>query len=75
MFAVLGLRSLFFALSKVMGMFKYLKYGVSAILVLIGAKMLAGDYFKIPTSIALAVVAGVLAISIIASVALASKRT
>jgi tellurite resistance protein TerC len=67
-FAILGLRSLFFALSKIMGMFKYLKYGLSVILVFIGAKMLAADYFKIPTSIALAFVAAILAVSVIASI-------
>ena len=67
-FAILGLRSLFFALSKIMGMFKFLKYGVSLILVFIGAKMLANDYFRIPTSIALAFVAAILAASIAASV-------
>jgi len=66
-FAVLGLRSLFFALSGMMRMFRHLKYGLSVILVFVGAKMLIDDYFQIPIGIALMVVAGILALSIIAS--------
>jgi len=67
-FAILGLRSLFFALSGVMRMFIYLKYGLAIILVFIGAKMLISEHYKIPTHLALAVVGGVLAISILISV-------
>jgi len=66
-FAILGLRSLFFALSGIMNMFHYLKYGLSVVLIFIGAKMLISDYYKIPTAAALAVVAAVLGISIIIS--------
>lgn len=66
-FAILGLRSMYFALAGMMTIFYYLNYGLAAILVFIGAKMLMSNLFKIPIVIALGVVAGLLAISIIAS--------
>ena len=68
-FAILGLRSMYFALAGMMEMFRYLHYGLSLVLVFVGSKMLLSHYFEIPTHIALAAVAGVLAISVIASVA------
>ena len=68
-FAILGLRSMYFALAGMMEMFRYLHYGLSLVLVFVGAKMLLSHYFEIPTHIALAAVAGVLAISVIASMA------
>jgi len=67
-FAILGLRALYFALAGIMKLFHYLHYGLSAILVFVGAKMLLADLYKIPTGIALSVVAGLLLISVIASV-------
>ena len=67
-FAVLGLRSLFFALSGLMKIFHYLHYGLAVILMFIGAKMLASAKYELPTWMALAVIAGVLALSVIASV-------
>ena len=67
--AILGLRSLYFALSGIMGMFHYLSYGLCLILVFIGVKMLISDFYKIPIAIALGVIAGVLTISIILSIA------
>lgn len=63
-FAILGLRSLFFALSGMLDRFHLLHYGLSVILVLIGLKMLVSDYVDIPTYFALAAVAAVLGISI-----------
>lgn len=66
-FAILGLRSMYFALSGMMEMFRYLHYGLSLVLVFVGAKMLLSYYFEIPTHLALVAVAGVLAISVIAS--------
>jgi tellurite resistance protein TerC len=72
-FAVLGLRSLFFVLAGMMGIFRYLHYGLSIVLIFIGAKMLASDYYRIPTGIALAVVGGVLLVSVLASVPRPSK--
>lgn len=67
-FAILGLRSIFFALSGIMKLFQYLHYGLSAILVFVGVKMLVADFFKIPVHIALGVVGGILVISVLASV-------
>lgn len=67
-FAILGLRSMYFALAGMMEMFKYLHYGLSAVLIFVGTKMLIGHYFVIPTSIALATVGAILLVSIMASV-------
>ncbi len=63
-FAILGLRSLYFVLHGVMGMFRYLKYGLGVILIFIGTKMLLVDVFPIPTVVSLGVVALCLAVSI-----------
>lgn len=68
-FAIMGLRSMFFALSGMLEVFHYLNYGLSAILIFVGAKMLASGYYKIPIGVALGVVAGILALSILASLA------
>ncbi len=74
-FAILGLRSIYFALAGMLELFSYLHYGLSLILIFIGVKMLVSEYYKIPTGIALGVVAGVLAISIIASLLFPPKET
>ena len=66
-FAILGLRSLYFALAGVMNRFHYLHYGLSAVLILVGLKMLASHYVTIPTEWALASVLGVLGISVVVS--------
>jgi tellurite resistance protein TerC len=68
-FAILGLRSMYFALAGMMEMFRYLHYGLSVVLVFVGAKMLLSHYFDIPTPLALVAVAGVLGISVVASMA------
>jgi len=68
-FAILGLRALYFALAGVMKLFHHLHYGLSAILVFVGGKMLLADFYKIPVGLALGVVAGILIISVIASLA------
>ncbi len=73
-FAILGLRSMYFALAGMMEMFRYLHYGLSLVLVFVGAKMLLSHYIEIPTHLALAAVAGVLAISVIASIANPRKK-
>lgn len=73
-FAVMGLRSLFFAVVGVMGIFHYLKYGLSIILTFIGVKMFIQDWYHIPIEGALGVIAGVLALSIIASMLFPEKR-
>ena len=73
-FAVLGLRSLFFVLAGMMELFHYLHYGLSIVLIFIGSKMLISDYYRIPTGWTLAAVGGVLAISVLASV-VAPRKT
>jgi len=72
-FAVLGLRSLFFVLAGMMELFHYLHYGLSIVLIFIGSKMLISDYYRIPTGWTLAAVGGVLAISVLASVVAPQK--
>lgn len=67
-FAILGLRSLYFVLAGMMDVFHYLHYGLAVVLIFIGGKMLASDYFEIPTVWALGAVGGVLVISMVASV-------
>lgn len=66
-FAILGMRSLYFALAGVLGLFHYLHYGLSAILIFVGTKMLIADFYKIPIGVSLSIVALLLATSIIAS--------
>jgi tellurite resistance protein TerC len=67
-FAILGLRALYFALAGVVRLFHYLPYGLSLILVFVGIKMLLVDIYKIPIGIALGTVAAVIVISVIASI-------
>jgi tellurite resistance protein TerC len=73
-FAIMGLRSLFFALAGLMDIFHHLHYGLSALLIFIGAKMLVSEHYPIPIHIALAVVAGILLTSIAASLVFPKKR-
>src|SRR5215469_3844034 len=73
-FAILGLRSLYFALAGMIEVFHLLHYGLSVILIFIGVKMLASHYVKIPIGIALGGVAGVLLISIVASLVFPKKE-
>lgn len=73
-FAILGLRSLFFALSGMMKLFHYLNYGLAIVLMFIGAKMLATVKFQIPTWVALLVIAVVLAASVLASIVFPKKQ-
>ena len=67
-FAIMGLRSIYFALAGLMQIFHYLKYGLCAILVFVGTKMLISEIYKIPVVVALGTIIGVLLISILASV-------
>jgi tellurite resistance protein TerC len=67
-FAILGLRSLYFALAGLMQMFHYLHYGLSSILIFVGTKMILTDIYKIPIVISLAIIACFLFISVIVSV-------
>lgn len=66
-FAILGLRALFFVISGLMKMFEYLNYGLAAVLIFIGTKMLIADHFQIPIGISLGIVAGLIGSSILIS--------
>ncbi len=66
-FAILGLRSMYFALAGMMDRFHYLHYGLSLVLILVGLKMIGSHYFNVPTEWALGIVLAVLALSIAAS--------
>lgn len=66
-FAILGLRSLFFLLDKIIGLFRYLKTGVAVILAFVGLKMLFSDLIHIPSWISLSIIVLTLAGSIMAS--------
>lgn len=68
-FAILGLRSMYFAVSRLMKIFRFLHYGLAIVLTLVGLKMLTADYFRIPTSVMLGGVASVILISVALSVA------
>jgi tellurite resistance protein TerC len=67
-FAILGLRSIYFALAGLMQLFHYLNYGLCFILVFVGAKMLVSEFYKIPIGIALGSIIVILAASVLASV-------
>jgi len=73
-FAILGLRSMYFAVAGLMKAFRFLHHGLALVLVLVGLKMIAADYFRVPTLVTLGVVAGVLTVSIMASVIFPEKR-
>jgi TerC family integral membrane protein len=66
-FAILGLRSMYFALAGMMELFHYLHYGLSLVLIFVGGKMLVSHYYQIPTELALGIVAAILIISVVAS--------
>ena len=72
-FAILGLRALYFALAGITAIFKYIHYGLSVILVFVGIKMLLADIYEIPIIASLGFITGVLLISIFASVFFAGK--
>jgi len=74
-FAILGLRALYFALSGLITLFHYLNYGLAVILMFVGAKMLASHYYELPVTITLGIIAAVLAISIGASLLWPQKKT
>jgi tellurite resistance protein TerC len=72
-FAILGLRSMYFAVSGLIKVFRFLHYGLAVILILVGVKMILGDYFEIPIGVTLGTVALVLLISIGLSLAYPAK--
>lgn len=66
-FAILGLRSLYFVLAEMARLFEYLKPGIIIILAFVAVKMLIVDFYKVPIGLSLAFIGGVLAVSILAS--------
>jgi len=74
-FAILGLRSLYFALAGIEKQFHYLKYALSAILIFVGLKMCIADWVKVPVEISLIIIAFVLMISVLMSFILPKKES
>jgi len=72
-FAILGLRALYFALAGITQYFYYLKYGLSVILVFVGVKMCIVDFYKIPIVYSLLVISGILTLSVLVSVIFPQK--
>jgi tellurite resistance protein TerC len=73
-FAILGLRSLYFVLANAIDYFRFLKYGLSLVLVFIGGKMLAEHWLNIPTMLSLGIVAGIILLSVLLSVFLTRRH-
>jgi len=73
-FAIMGLRSMYYLLSNVMEMFVYLKLGVSCILAFVGVKMLLSSVYQFPIYFSLGVIVGALAISIFTSVTIGARK-
>jgi tellurite resistance protein TerC len=74
LFAILGLRSLFFALAGILDLFRFLKYGISVILLFVGVKMLVSGYIHISVQISLGVIILCLIVSIIASMVIKAEE-
>lgn len=66
-FAIIGLRSLYFLLSGMAGKFPYLKYGISVILAFVGVKMIISHFVSVPIVLSLGIIVGILALSVLAS--------
>jgi len=73
-FAILGLRAMYFLLAGVLDRFRYLKVGLATVLVFVGVKMTLADVYKIPVWVSLLGVAGILAVSVIASLVVTRRR-
>jgi tellurite resistance protein TerC len=73
-FAIMGLRSLFFAVSGLMKVFRFLHTGLALILILVGLKMIVAHYFRVPTLAMLGVVAGILTVSVVGSILIPEKE-
>jgi tellurite resistance protein TerC len=67
-FAILGLRAMYFLLAGVIDKFHFLKYGLAIVLLFVGVKMIVAEWYKVPIGASLGVIAGVLTLSVIASV-------
>lgn len=72
-FAIIGLRSMYFAVAELIKVFRFLNFGLATVLILVGTKMMISSRYHVPTSAMLSVVAGVLLISIVASVAFPAR--
>jgi tellurite resistance protein TerC len=72
-FAIMGLRSLYFVLAGAMDKFKYLKIALAILLIVIGAKMIAHNHFHVPHAVSLALIAGIIGAGVAASI-LSSRR-
>ena len=72
-FAILGLRALYFALADILPRFRFLHQGIAAILLFVGLKMIASDWIGLPDLASLGVIAGILTITIVASLAVPLK--
>jgi len=73
-FAILGLRALYFMLAGIMEMFTYLKVGLSFVLCFVGVKMILVDIYKIPITVSLGIIGGLLALSVLASLILKPRE-
>lgn len=73
-FAILGLRALYFALAGITKYFHLLKYGLSAILAFVGTKMVIVDFYKVPITISLLTIMGILLISVLLSLIFPKKE-
>jgi len=73
-FAILGLRSLYFALAGVVKLFRFLHYGLALILGFVGTKMLIVDFYKVPIGLSLGVIATILTLSVIVSIAFPKRE-
>lgn len=73
-FAILGLRSLYFLLANYISMFRFLHYGLGFILVFIGGKMLLSPFFHVPSGISLMIVGGALVLATVASIVIKPKN-
>jgi tellurite resistance protein TerC len=72
-FAILGLRALYFALADILPRFRFLHQGLAAILLFVGFKMIASDWIDLPDLVALGVIAGILSITIVASLTVSPR--
>ena len=72
-FAILGLRAMYFLLAALLPRFRYLRHGLSAVLVLVGARMLTSHWVEVPTAITLVAVCGILALAVLASAVIRPK--
>ncbi len=66
-FAILGLRALYFVLAGAIRKFRYLRAGLSLVLIFVGVKMLVASFYKLPILLSLGIICGILGVAIVAS--------